>query len=270
MTQGPLGGGCPDVLAVLSGEARWCVITGDCLEIMLSMPDGCVDHVITDPPYSRHVHQNVRSSKRDGLPYTVDLGFGHLTAATRRAVARHAARLMRRWGLFFSDADSAWLWRLSLRATGLRFKRTCEWRRIGGAPQFTGDRPAQAFEAITAVHRAGRSRWNGGGKQGQYTHPVVANRGGQRDSRWHPTQKPIGLMLDLVADFTDPGDVVLDPFCGSGTTGVACLRLGRRFVGIEMDKDHAETARERLRAEQSSSTLAARRAGQTSLFGGGC
>ena len=75
------------------------------------------------------------------------------------------------------------------------------------------------------------------------------------------------LMLELVELFTDPGDLVLDPFAGSGTTGVACLRLGRRFIGIERDAKYAAVARERLVAESQGLSLRDARAGQQSLFG---
>ena len=85
------------------------------------------------------------------------------------------------------------------------------------------------------------------------------------------------LMLALVADFTDgatdldavvglPGDLILDPFAGSGTTGVAALRLGRRCILIEKDPKYAALCRERMTAEESSSTLQAKRAGQEPLF----
>jgi site-specific DNA-methyltransferase (adenine-specific) len=65
-------------------------------------------------------------------------------------------------------------------------------------------------------------------------------------TRVHATQKPLGLMKDLVLDFTRPGEVVLDPFMGSGTTGVACLELGRRFLGIERDPTTFQIACQRL------------------------
>lgn len=74
-------------------------------------------------------------------------------------------------------------------------------------------------------------------------------------------------MLALVADFTDPGETILDPFAGSGTTGVACLRLGRKFIGIEKDPTYFALACERLRAEEQGSTLQAARAGQMALLG---
>jgi len=264
---------------VLEGRARWCVQLGDCRDLLRALPDKSVDHIISDPPYSAQVHSNVRSAKRDGLPdvadhacrvrRTVDLGFESLTHAVRRAVAGEAARTVKRWSMFFSDVESCHLWRFSCEAAGLRYVRTCEWRRIGGAPQFTGDRPASGFETITVAHaaNAGRFRWNGGGKAGSYEYPIVANRAGQRFSRIHPTQKPLELMLDLVADFTLPDEIVCDPFCGSATTGLACLRLGRRFIGFELDVVHAETARVRLDAEVRGSTIQAASAGQGALFG---
>jgi DNA modification methylase len=73
-------------------------------------------------------------------------------------------------------------------------------------------------------------------------------------------------MLQLVEQFTDPGETVLDPFCGSGTTGVACLRLGRRFIGIERDERYVALSRERLAAEVQGHSLRAARAGQIPLF----
>jgi site-specific DNA-methyltransferase (adenine-specific) len=140
------------------------------------------------------------------------------------------------------------------------------WRKPDGAPQFTGDRPGQGFECLAIAHPPGRKRWNGGGKHAVWTHCLEHGHGsGLRNE--HPTQKPIGLMLDLVADFTDRGDVVLDPFAGSGTTGVACLRLGRRFVGIERDPTFFALACERLRAEVNGSTVQSSRAGQLPLMG---
>lgn len=74
-------------------------------------------------------------------------------------------------------------------------------------------------------------------------------------------------MLDLVADFSDAGETILDPFAGSGTTGVAALRLGRHFLGAEMDAAYHAIAVERLAAEASGTTLQAARMKQSTLFG---
>jgi site-specific DNA-methyltransferase (adenine-specific) len=90
----------------------------------------------------------------------------------------------------------------------------------------------------------------------------------REENTWHPSPKPVPLMERLLRVAVKPGGIVLDPFMGAGSTGVAALRLGMRFIGIELDENHCRTARERLRAEETSSTLEAREAGQTSLFGG--
>lgn len=266
---------------VLAGAARWCVVEGDCLDVLPALPDKSVDHVVTDPPYGEHVHASVRSSGHatrslfagDGKAYqcntrrTTDLEFAHLAPETAGHIAKQSARLLRRWFMAFSDVETCSLWRFVVTLSGLDYVRTMAWRRIGGAPQFTGDRPASGFETITLAHPKGRKRWNGGGKAGVYEFPIVANRLGERGTRVHPTQKPEELILALVADFTDPDDVILDPFAGSGTTGVAALRLGRRVILIEREPKWAELCRERMRAEDEGSTLAARRAGQVPMFG---
>lgn len=278
---------------VLDGSALWCVVHGEGVsvgerpagvdwgerDVLASIPDDAIDIMATDPPYSAHVHRSVRSAKRSDLPdvaafkcrtrRTVDLGFEHLTAKARRENARQAARLVKRWSMFFSDDESTWLWRLSLRGAGLEYVKTAHWLREGGAPQFTGDRPASGTEPITLAHRPGRKRWNGGGKAGIYAFPIVANRLGQRGSRLNEAQKPEGLMVALLRDFTEPGELVIDQHNGSGTTGAAALRLGCRYIGIERRADQVEKARARLRAIDLSETLHAGRAGrmrQADLF----
>lgn len=268
---------------VLAGEARWAVVCADCLDVLPTLPDKSVDAVVTDPPYGAHVHSSVRSAGHadrslfagDGNHYecntrrTTDLGFEHLDPEVAGHIAKHAARLLRRWFLAFSDVETCSLWRFVCELSRLDYVRTMAWRRLGGAPQFTGDRPASGFETITLAHPKGRKRWNGGGKAGVYEFPIVANRLGERGSRVHPTQKPEELMVALAADFTDPDDLILDPFAGSGTTGVAALRLGRRVILIEREQKWADLCRERLRAEENGSTLRDQRAGQLPMFGAG-
>ena len=250
----------------------WEVITGDNREILPTLDR--VDHVITDPPYlldfskcvtsnSRSTFINVGGEKRRGQKRAREIGYAAFDAACVAAIGPHLGRLAKRWCLVWHDAESGHLWR---QAIGLKHVRTGMWCRSNPCPQFTGDRPAMGFELFTIQHGAGRLRWNGGGKAASYHHAQL--HGSNTSERVdHPTPKPLNLMLDLVADFTDPGDLVLDPFCGSGTTGVACLRLGRRFIGIEKKPEWAELARDRLRAEEANSTLHALRSGQGALFG---
>jgi site-specific DNA-methyltransferase (adenine-specific) len=104
------------------------------------------------------------------------------------------------------------------------------WRRPDGAPQISGDRPGQPGEGIAILHQPGKKRWNGGGHHAYYEHCVV------KANRLHPTQKPEGLMMELVSLYSDPGETILDPFMGSGTTLVAAKRLGRKAIGIDPKK----------------------------------
>jgi site-specific DNA-methyltransferase (adenine-specific) len=232
------------------------------------MPEiGQVDHVITDPPYSDEVHAKPWQSKalndagdpRCGSAHA-GLGFAALTADQRALVAIHPCA---RWRLVFADLEGIDAWRKAFGAAAVDNVRVCIWDKIDSAPQFTGDRPAAGAEAIVCAHSPGRKRWNGGGRRNVFRSAVNAERGGKP----HPSTKPLGLMLDLVELFTGPGDLVLDPFCGSGTTGIACVRIGRRFIGIERKPEWAELSRERIRAELAGSDYAARSRGQGALFG---
>jgi len=272
---------------IVTGKG-WAMHLGDCIELMATLEK--VDHVITDPPYSDHVHAKSRrggkgepalssGSGKKGVKGTgkfyrcsfsrsAELGFDSLDPATRAAAAAEFARLATRWTLVFSNVEMCSDWRADLSAAGLDYVRTLAWVKLAATPQFTGDRPAAGFETMTLAHPKGRKRWNGGGKQGIYSCRVAGNQPGGDGLRVHTTQKPEDLMIDLVRDFTDPGETALDAFAGSATTGIACLKNGRHFIGIEKDPTYFATACERLRAEEQGSTLQAARAGQMPLLGG--
>jgi site-specific DNA-methyltransferase (adenine-specific) len=248
---------------------------GDCIPWLATLEPKSVDHCIMDPPYDQHVHAKVRAGSRpllmgNGKPCfnrEASLGFDAISPTEMDAVAHHVARVTRRWTMVFCNAELVSAWISALVRWGLEHVRVMAWVKFGSTPQFSGDRPSVGFESVVLAHPKGRKVWNGGGKAGVYSHPVVQKRGACVSTRHHTTQKPNGLMLDLVRDFTWPGDLILDPFTGSGTTGVAALRLGRRFLGCERDKVYHRTATERLQAEIEGSTLEARRAGQRPLWG---
>lgn len=228
---------------------------GDCAEILPALAP--VAHVITDPPYSEHIHSNVRSQRmqsandRGGrygadVRRNVSLGFDHLSPELRQTCAAEFARLAERWVLVFSDVESDHLWRADLTAAGLDYVRTGAWIKSGATPQFSGDRPATGFEAVTIAHPKGRKRWNGGGKHAVWTHPIVLDRGRTGGVRLHTTQKPQGLMQELIGLFTDEGETILDPFAGSGTTLVGARMLGRHSIGIEASERYCEIIARRL------------------------
>ena len=235
----------------------WDLRLGDCLDPiagLASLADGSVDHMICDPPYGERTHTNHRVGSTSAYGrYTSspsrskDIGFDPITNSQMASVAVAAARLVRRWIVTFCEIEQAADWRRHFEAGGLDYIRTGAWVKPGATPQFSGDRPAAGFEAIVIAHRKGRKRWNGGGRHGVWTVPIVKNH---VEDRIHTTQKPLALMEELVADFTDPGDLILDPFAGSGTTGLAAIRLGRRFVGWELSEEYHAIASRRLNGDE--------------------
>ncbi len=224
---------------------------GDCRDMLPHIAS--VDHAIFDPPYSQHVHsKSMRGASgwKGPISESREMGFDALTPDVLRAVAQWCSHFVPRWSAAFSDTESAHLWREAFEGEGLDYIRTAFWHKVGGAPQFTGDRPAVACEAITLAHPSGRKRWNGGGKHGIYSVPIVLNRGASATEwRCHTTQKPEELMAQLVVDFTDYGETILDPFMGSGTTLISAKRLGRRAIGIEREEKYCEIAAKRLSQE---------------------
>jgi len=228
------------------------------------LADLLVDVVIIDLLYSRRVHERQRrglmSRERKGTEKAArsrnrDLGFSHLEAELREGVARELARLTWRWILMFSDLESTHLWERDLVAHGLEHIQVGIWHKLGATPQFRGDRPAAGAEAIEIAHPPGRKRWNGikrkedekpkKGGHAFWEHAIVLDRAG-KGRRHHTTPKPFALMEELVLAFSEPGELVLDPFCGSGTTGIACRKHGRRFLGWEVDRRYAKIARARI------------------------
>lgn len=254
-----------EIRAVLEGRSWWCLVHGDNREVLPTLPDGAIHHTISDPPFEAEAHTLQRRVKRDGGEMNNEpLSFAALTEDDRRGASEQIARLTRRWAVVFCQVEAVNRWSQELVLAGMNTRRIGVWVKPDAMPQFSGDRPGMGYESIVFAHAKGRSRWNGGGRVGVFTHNKNTP-GGKHD---HETQKPLPLMLELVKLFTDPDDVVLDPFAGSGTTGVACLRLGRRFIGMELDAKYAAVARERLEAESKGLTLRAARAGQLSLLGG--
>ena len=235
----------------------WELIHGDCLDPvsgLASLADKSVDHVICDPPYSLTVvtstkrAPSISASNPIGSATRRDLGYQGIDPAQRVAAAMEIGRICRRWAIVFCDAESLTSWRVNLEASGLRHVRMGAWVMPNCTPQFTGDRPGTGWEACEIAHGTGRSRWNGRGLPAVWIVPRPSNGSPEREATGHPTPKPIPLLEALVRDFTDPGDLICDPFAGSATTGVAAVHLGRRFIGWEKDANYYQIARDRLAA----------------------
>lgn len=225
---------------------------GDCLDSasgLASLADKSIDHAITDPPFDARTHRAAmeRGNWRNGTR-RVDgqLPFAPLTQEQLELAASQLARVTRRWIVVFAGELQLDTWRRALEAGGARFVRYGIVERKNPRPQMTGDRPAPAADLVVIAHGAGEAlRWNGGGRPARWE-AGAARFDSRTREQLHPCQKTLALMRALVEDFTEPGELVLDPFAGSGTTLVAAKELGRSGVGWERAPEYFDRAIARL------------------------
>ena len=202
---------------------RYTLYQGDCLDILPTLPAGAVDAVITDPPYGiGENHSKVAS--RGKLAKPIDYGTFNwdnkkVSPNTIKQILRVSNSQVIFGGNYYADllpASSSWI----------------VWDKQNGANDF-----ADCELAWTSHKKAVRKYtylWNGMIKQ-------------KPEKRFHPTQKPLALMEWVINNYTKPRDVILDPFMGSGTTGVAAMRTGRKFIGIELEPEYFDIAAERIK-----------------------
>ncbi len=217
----------PDIAAVLAGESEGCIVHGDCLHIMAAMPDWCVDAVVTDPPYG--IGEAAKNHESRGKLCAAG-GYGQADWDDEPPPPE-AFDAMRR------VSKEQVVWGGNHLATWLGSSPSwIVWDKDNGTNDF-----ADVELAWTSHRRAARKvrwRWNG----------MLQEPGATRDKRQHPTQKPVGLMLWVLENYTTHGDIIFDPYVGIGTTCVAAKRLGRRWIGIEIDERYCEIARNRIRS----------------------
>lgn len=233
---------------------------GDCMEILPTL--GKVDAVITDPPYSANTHKMAKTNKGAGHGVSL-ITFEALTGEGFDAVM--AACLERSEGWVVATCDYKHAARFY---EAPQFVRLGAWVKPNPMPQISADRPGQGFETVLILHSGARpKKWNRGGASGVWQFPV--HTGSEV-----PTQKPLALAASFVNDFTQPGELVADPFLGSGTTGVAALSAGRRFVGIEASEAHFDIACRRIEQAANQGQLFAPAAAKTEqleiAMGGAC
>jgi len=219
---------------------------GDCREVLAAMDDRSVDCVITDPPYDAWTHTGAKTNKGKGHGVKA-IHFEPFTHERQIETFAELGRITRRWVVSTLATSTAFQIDLCP-PPGLRCLRVGVWVKPNPMPQISADRPGQGWEPIVFLHRADtKPAWNGGGKSGVWTFPVQQGEG-------HPTVKPLPMVADWVRLFTDPGDLILDPFAGSGTTLRAAKDEGRRAIGVELEERYCE--------------IAAKRLAQDTLFGG--
>lgn len=227
------------------------LILGDCRDVLsyFNTTIGRVSAILTDPPFEKEAHTMGRRLNRGasrGGPSDIMsaevLSFVAIDEEVRDFVSLWAAKNCDGWFLGFCQAEAVSIWRDALETAGAKYKRSMVWIKPDGMPQYNGQMPGMGYESMAlAWCGAGHSRWNGGGRHGVFTH--CKNSGGKHE---HETQKPLPLMKELVLLFTNFGDLILDPFCGSASTGLAALALGRRFIGIEREERYFDLSCRRI------------------------
>ena len=227
------------------------VITGDCLEVMRGMPDRSVDMIFTDPPYGHKNNNDDLIARREAAlgrgksgearPIAND---GEEANGLVRALFAEAARILQRRGGGGGPDPQFARWSLWL-DEHLSFKQMVVWDK---GPMGMGWHYRRSYETVLVAQTPGKAAWYDESNRvenvirpGDYGIRKIIPRAGQ-----HPTEKPWQLAAHFIRLHTKPGDVVFDPFSGSGSTGEAAVRLGRRFIGVEIDEKFAEGARRRI------------------------
>lgn len=225
----------------------WRITQGDADILGPALTPASVDAIITDPPYGTNDGRGKRSAK--GGDSAADFAHAWDTVLPL-AWFSWAVNVVRPGGavMVFSDAKRVGeVWEAG-EAAGLKGRQLFYWQK-SNCPPTPRKNFASAVEAgVFLVRPGGSNVWNGGGWCRNIIEHKLAHNEQDGQTRHHPTQKPIGVMRWLVELVTNPGDLVLDPFAGSGTTGVACVQTGRRFLGFELDQAFADRAVARLNA----------------------
>ena len=208
---------------------RFTLHHGDCLDILRSLPSGSVDAVISDPPYGVR-----KEEKWDALGYFL----GNLDEWMREAL-----RVSRNGVIWFGAGKTM---PHVIRAAGCYFDRLLVWNKPPGS-QYAGasaNRLWYSIEPIAVIAKTPEFRKKG--VDSEFGYSAFDARTIAKATHGHPTTKPVELMEWLVSHFSNRDDTILDPFMGSGTTGVACMRTGRKFIGIEIDKGYYDIAKRRI------------------------
>ena len=242
---------------------------GDCLEMLAALPERSVDLVFADPPYNLQLGGGLTrpdQSAVDGVDDAWDQfdSFAAYDAFTRDWLAA-VRRVMKETATLWVIGSYHNIFRVgaALQDGGFWILNDVVWRKTNPMPNFKGTRFQNAHETLIWASKSPEAR----GFAFNYDALKVFNEDLQMRSDWtipictgaerlkgedgrktHPTQKPEALLQRILLATSRPGDVVLDPFFGSGTTGAVARALGRRWIGIERDETYAEAARKRIAA----------------------
>lgn len=241
------------------------ILVGDCIEMMRQLPEASVDMVFADPPYNLQLDGELlrpNNSKVDGVEEDWDrfADFATYDRFTRDWLAA-ARRALKPDGTLWVIGSYHNIFRVgaTLQDLGYWMLNDVVWRKTNPMPNFRGRRFTNAHETLIWCARDKDSKYRFNYEAMKNLNDELQMRsdwllpictGGERlkqDGRKaHPTQKPESLLHRVILSSTEPGDVVLDPFFGTGTTGAVAKKLRRGFIGIERDTDYARIAEERI------------------------
>ncbi|MGQ0661824.1 site-specific DNA-methyltransferase [Sphingosinicella sp.] len=267
------------------------IIQGDCVAAMKHLPDACVDMVFADPPYNLQLGGDLfrpEGSRVDAVDDAWDK-FDTFQAYDdfTRAWLAEARRILKPNGTLWVIGSYHNIFRVgaALQDAGYWILNDIIWRKSNPMPNFRGTRFTNAHETLIWASRSEDSRYTFNYRamkalndelqmRSDWVIPICAGaeREKQDGAKAHPTQKPEALLYRVLLASTKPGDVVLDPFFGTGTTGAVARRLGRAWIGIEREGRYIEVARARIQStlpldESAMRTMGARANQQKVPFG---
>jgi modification methylase len=241
------------------------IIQRDCIEAMAALPDACVDMVFADPPYNLQLGGDLfrpEGSRVDAVDDDWDKfdTFASYDTFTR-AWLKEARRILKPNGTLWVIGSYHNIFRVgaALQDAGYWILNDIVWRKSNPMPNFRGTRFTNAHETLIWASRSEDSRYTFNYRamkalndelqmRSDWVIPICS--GGERVKtdgvKAHPTQKPEALLYRVLLACTNPGDIVLDPFFGTGTTGAVARRLGRQWIGIEREKRYVKVAEERI------------------------
>ena len=205
------------------------LIQGDCLELMKGIPDNSIDMVVTDPPYRLVGGGCTNKTKKDGI-------FDRENVSSGKPEVYRVLKPGTHCYIFINGRNLKGLQEAAEKA-GFQFQNLLAWRKQNK----TANRYYMNQLEFTLLLRKGKARTiNNRGTSNCLDVPNIIG------TKNHPTEKPVELMQILVENSSQPGETVLDPFMGTGATGVVCAATGRKFIGIELDQGYFEIAKRRM------------------------
>jgi modification methylase len=241
------------------------ILRQDCVAAMAALPDGCIDMVFADPPYNLQLGGDLFRPEGGRVDAVDDDWDKFDTFATydafTRAWLKEARRILKPNGTLWVIGSYHNIFRVgaALQDAGYWILNDIIWRKTNPMPNFRGTRFTNAHETLIWASRSEDSRYTFNYRamkalndelqmRSDWTIPICS--GGERvkagGTKAHPTQKPEALLYRVLLACTNKGDVVLDPFFGTGTTGAVARRLGRNWIGIEREKRYVDVARARI------------------------